>query len=125
MKYQVFLVSLELRQLGLAMWISPQKMVIRANSFTTCGFGEGNGVEDELHIIKRATYCLSKGSKISGRSIWLNSRIQTQCMSNSKMKKRTFVPEVGRMQHKAENWTEVYSDRFRFRGHHMKETDSY
>lgn len=92
-----FLVSLELRQVGLAMWISPQKMVIKANSFTTCGFGEGSGVEDEPHVIKRATYCLSKGSKISGRPVWLNSRIQTQCMSNSKMKKLTFVPEGCRM----------------------------
>lgn len=38
----VFALLLELCQLGLIMWISPGKMVIKAKSFKSCSFEEGS-----------------------------------------------------------------------------------
>lgn len=75
MRYRVFCFGLELCQLGLIMWISPGKMVIKAKSFKACSFREGNGVEDESHIIEGATV-LRQRLKEKGRLTWLNSRIQ-------------------------------------------------
>lgn len=66
MKYQVFLLGLDLCQLGLVMWISPGETVIKAKPFKTCSFGEGKRVEDEPHTIKGPTYCFGKGSKRRG-----------------------------------------------------------